>query len=106
MKNLRLTIVQADIVWHNIKENLYQIETLIKKEKPETDLIILPEMFNTGFTMKPDEVSEEMSGSAVNFLRRMAREINADIAGSIAVRENGFYYNRLVWAKPGGAVYL
>jgi predicted amidohydrolase len=105
VKNLRVTIIQSEITWHNITENLDHFESLIKKNNAAANLIILPEMFNTGFTMKPAEVSEEMTGPSVIFLRRLAREVNADIAGSIAIRENGAYYNRLVWLKPSGELF-
>ena len=105
LENLKLTIMQTEIVWHEINENLDHIESLIKKENLSTDLIILPEMFNTGFTMKPEELSEDMNGPSVSFLRRMAREVNADIAGSIAIKENGCYYNRLLWVKPEGDLF-
>lgn len=62
-------------------------------------------MFNTGFTMNPSEFSEDMNGITVSFLKRISRGINADITGSIAVYENGFYYNRLLWLKPDGRIF-
>lgn len=105
MNNLKITIVQSEIIWHNAEKNLIHIETLIKKNNSESDLIVLPEMFNTGFTMAPSEVSEDMNGSTVIFLRRLTREFNADIAGSIPVKENGVFYNRLVWVKPDGELF-
>lgn len=105
MNDLNITLFQSDTIWHNINENLQHIETILKQNDPQTDLIILPEMFNTGFTMHPDRVSEDMNGLTVNFLRRTAKIYNADIAGSIAIKENGFYYNRLLWIKPDGTVF-
>ncbi len=105
MNNLRVTLVQTDIIWQNINENLNHIESLLKQKTLSTDLIILPEMFNTGFTMEPDKVSEDMNGTTVTFLRRIAQEHNADIAGSIPVKENNNFYNRLVWVKPDGALF-
>jgi len=105
MKNLTITIVQSEIIWHDAKANLSHLENIIKRNYTHTDLIILPEMFNTGFTMKPSDAGENMNGAAVSFLRRMAKEINADITGSIAIKENGLFYNRLVWAKPGGELF-
>ena len=104
MKNLHITLVQSEISWHDIDANLKHIESLIKTGNSTTDLIILPEMFNTGFTMKPDEAGEEMTGKSVNFLIRLAREVQADITGSIAVKENRQYFNRLIWVKPDGEV--
>jgi len=100
VKNLKITIIQSNIVWQNIKDNLDHLESLIKENNVSSDLIILPEMFNTGFTMEPEKVSEEMNGDTVNFIKRLSHELGADITGSIPVRENGLYYNRLLWAKP------
>lgn len=105
MENLRITAVQSDISWHNTEENLARVESLVKNYKASSDLIILPEMFNTGFSMKPEKISERMDGEAADFLRRLSREVNADITGSIAVRENSLYYNRLVWCKPDGRMF-
>ncbi len=104
MNALKITLIQSEISWHNRSENLNHIESLIKKNNLQTDLIVLPEMFNTGFTMNPTEVSEEMDGVTVDFLIRIARETQADITGSIAVNENGKYYNRLIWIKPDGEI--
>ena len=105
MKNLKITLVQPEIIWHKIPENLNHLEYLIKKNNPESDLIILPEMFNTGFTMKPSEVSEDMNGDTIKFLLRLSREISSDMTGSIPVKENGVFYNRIVWVKPGGEIF-
>ena len=103
MENLKITIVQPDTSWHNVEENLTHIESLIKNN-PATDLIILPEMFNTGYTMEPGKVSEEMNGPTVNFLLRISHELSCDVTGSAAIKENGNYYNRMLWVKPGGEV--
>jgi predicted amidohydrolase len=62
-------------------------------------------MFNTGFIMDPETLSEDMSGITANFLKRMAKELNTDITGSLAVKENGLYFNRLLWAKPDGTIF-
>jgi len=105
VENLRITVVQSNISWHNANENLDNVESLLKQNKLSTDLIILPEMFNTGFTMRPSEIGESMEGLSVNFLKRMAREVNADITGSIAVNENNSFFNRLVWARPDGEIF-
>jgi len=105
LKNLKITIVQPDTAWQNIDENLDRLETLIRRNSVSSDLIILPEMFSTGFTMSPSEAAEEMNGPSVKFLLRLSKELNTDITGSIAIRENNVYYNRVVWAKPGGEIF-
>jgi len=104
MNKLKITLIQSEISWHNISGNLNHIESLIKNNNLNTNLIVLPEMFNTGFTMNPAEISEEMTGKTVSFLIRLSRETQADITGSIAVNENGLYYNRLIWVKPDGEI--
>lgn len=105
MKNLTVTVVQPYTVWHNIDKNLDLLESMIDKCSPSSDIIVLPEMFSTGFTMAPAEASEQMDGPSVKFLLRMARDLNADITGSIAISENGNYYNRVLWVKPGGEIF-
>lgn len=105
MKDLKVTIVQPDTVWQQVDKNLNLLESLIKTDNSGSDLIVLPEMFSTGFTMSPSAAAEEMNGSSVKFLRRLADELNTDITGSIAVKENGVYYNRVVWAKPDGKIF-
>lgn len=62
-------------------------------------------MFNTGFTMKPEDVSEEMNGTSIDFLLRLSREVDISITGSIAINENNHYYNRLVWINPDGIIF-
>lgn len=104
MENLHITIIQSEIVWRDIEKNLEHLDSVIVKIKKNTDLIILPEMFTTGFTMTPDDVCETMSGRAVGFLKKKAAEYKADITGSAIICENGRYYNRLVWARPDGTI--
>lgn len=105
VENLRVTIVQSEIIWHNVKENLKHVETLINEDKPETDLIVLPEMFNTGFTMMPSEVSEDMNGATVKLMSRLAHDFNSDITGSIPFKKNEVFFNRLIWVKPDGEIF-
>lgn len=105
MSDLTITVIQPEVLWHDTAGNLTRIESLIKNCFTPTDLVILPEMFNTGFTMKPYDVSENMDGPSVKFLQRLSHEINADITGSIAIMENNHYFNRLVWMKPDGKLF-
>ncbi len=105
MKNLTVTIVQPDTAWHNVDKNLELLESMIKRNSAVSDLIVLPEMFSTGFTMTPADSSEQMDGRSLKFLLRTAHDLNADITGSIAISENGNYYNRVVWVKPGGEIF-
>ncbi len=104
MRNLRITLVQAGIAWHDAGKNLERFDAVIRGIDGPTDCIILPEMFTTGFTMRPAEIAEEMSGPSVERMRRWADLRGADVAGSLVIREGARFYNRLVWARPGGDI--
>jgi len=102
VENLKITIIQTEIIQHNVDKNIKHLESLIKTNNPVSDLLILPEMFNTGFSMNPEELCETMSGVTITFLKKLASGMNADITGSIIIKENNLYFNRLVWIKPDG----
>ena len=102
MPDLRITLIQTFVHWENIPENLRLFEGIIRPLKDATDLIVIPEMFSTGFSMKPAEFAEEMSGNAVEWMKRMANEVNAVITGSLIIKDDGKYYNRLIWMRPDG----
>ena len=102
MQNLRVTLIQSNILWEKIEENLNQFSQKVKSVQEETDLIILPEMFSTGFSMKPERVAEPMDGKTMNWLKVQAKYANAVITGSFIATENGDYFNRLVWMQPDG----
>ncbi len=102
-RDLRVTLVQADLAWENIERNLQQFDRQLN-EIETTDLIVLPEMFTTGFSMNPKAVAEPMDGQAVNWLLETARRHDADIVGSVAIAEDGRYFNRLIWARPDGTL--
>ena len=101
-KDLTVTTIQSNLIWHDIVANLNSFEAKINAINQSTDLIILPEMFSTGFTMAPEEVAEDMDGSTMKWMNRMADQKNAVIAGSLVIKENGNFYNRFVWMHPGG----
>jgi len=104
MQNLRVALLQADLAWHDIGANIARFDALLSPLAGKADLVALPEMFSTGFTMKPSEVAEGMDGLATAALRRWARELNAHVAGSVVIHESGRYYNRLLWARPDGTI--
>ena len=105
MKNLKITILQTSLHWEDIEKNLAGIyDKLAVVKKSETDLIVLPEMFTTGFTMNASAIAETMDGTAVRFLKKTAKEKNAVITGSVVIMENGNYFNRLLWVQPDGNV--
>jgi predicted amidohydrolase len=104
METLKLSFIQAHLHWENPTANKTKFEGIIKELAPETDLIILPEMFTTGFTMNAKPWAESMSGPTINWIAALAKEQQVAITGSIIVKEAGAFYNRLIFAHPDGTV--
>ena len=102
MRDLRVTLVQTELEWEDIPANLARFTKLVQQLPPESDLIVLPEMFSTGFSMNAERLAETMQGEAPQWLRETAATIDTDMVGSIMIRENGRFYNRLLWARPDG----
>ena len=100
--SLNITLIQTDLVWEDIDANLINLEEKINSIVERTELIVLPEMFSTGFSMNPEKVSETMEGKAVQWMKRMAQSKRAIITGSLAIEEEGQYFNRLLWMLPNG----
>ena len=103
MKNLKITIVQPNIIWENPHANLGKYSEMIDGIN-ETDVIILPEMFTSGFTMQPEKLKESMNGTSVEWMQTKAKEKNAAIVGSLIIEENNLFYNRAVWAFQNGKI--
>jgi omega-amidase len=104
MENLKISLIQSHLHWESPEENLKSFGEKIKVLKKKTDLIILPEMFTTGFTMNAPALAETKENSpALNFMREKAAETGAVITGSIIFREEEFYFNRLFWVNPNGS---
>ncbi len=101
---LTLALIQTDLVWQNAAQNRIQFSTKINHITEQVDLIVLPEMFTTGFSMNPQEIAETMQGETVNWMQKTAAKKNAAIAGSIIILENGNYYNRFLFVHPSGAL--
>jgi omega-amidase len=105
MPDLKTTIIQTELAWEDIESNLAAFDDKINSIQDNTHLIVLPEMFTTGFTMNPGDLAQNMNGSSVKWLREKSRQKNADIVGSIIIADNGKFFNRLIWAKPQGEVF-
>ncbi len=125
-EKLIIKLVQMSIHWHHAEANCSQIEQRLKQPTPKNnspsldsndnaskehretavnaDIIILPEMFNSGFSMQPDKVAETMDGYTVNWMHSMAKKFNAVIVGSVAIKEQGDCFNRMLWVTPDGSV--
>jgi predicted amidohydrolase len=101
---LHIALVQADIVWEDKAANLRQYENYIENIQGKKEVIVLPEMFSTGFSMAPGRLAETMDGDTVLWMKEMSRRHRAIITGSLIIEEDGKYYNRLLWVRPDGEV--
>ncbi|HEY4937262.1 MAG TPA: nitrilase-related carbon-nitrogen hydrolase, partial [Puia sp.] len=106
MSNLRISIIQTPLHWEDKSTNLDMLQRKIKGLPDKTELIVLPEMFSTGFSMKKESLAETMDGPSVEWMRQTASKKGAIITGSIIVREDfdgaPVFYNRLIWMLPSG----
>ncbi|MBX2841918.1 MAG: amidohydrolase [Flammeovirgaceae bacterium] len=106
MQNLNIALVQSELYWENIEANLNNLEETFwgnQKKLQDCDLIILPEMFNTGFSMDAAKLAEPMNFTTFRWLTQMAAQQKATIMGSFIVKEAGAYYNRLILMRPDGS---
>lgn len=104
MKDLRVSIVQANLHWEQPEQNRLMFDHLLTQITPgSTDLIVLPEMFSTGFSMEPQRLAEPMNGPTMQWMRAQAAAKQAMITGSLMITENGLHYNRLIWMRPDGS---
>ncbi len=99
---LRLTLIQTNLYWHDPVANRAMLEEKLFTLPQPTDLIVLPEMFTTGFSMEAPTLAEPMGLTTFRWLKQMAAQTGAVVTGSYIVQEGGAYYNRLVWMQPDG----
>ncbi|HXU25792.1 MAG TPA: amidohydrolase [Bacteroidia bacterium] len=99
MENLSVTLIQTSLVWENAEANISNFDKLVKPIQ-KTDIIILPEMFTTGFTMQPAKNAEPINGQGLQWMKQKAVEKNCAITGSICVEGDKKFYNRLYWVEP------
>lgn len=102
MSKLTFTLIQANLHWEDNKANLEMFEEKINQIKEKTQVIVLPEMFSTGFSMKPEPLAETMTGDTVAWMKKTAAEKKVIVTGSMIVEEEGHYYNRMLWVLPNG----
>lgn len=102
MSSLTLTMIQARLYWEDKEANRNLFEERIKSVKEKTELIILPEMFSTGFSMNPSALAETMEGETVQWMKRIAAQKKVILTGSIIIKEEEQYFNRLIWVLPNG----
>lgn len=99
---MNITLVQTLLYWEDIEKNLLELEIKLDKIS-QTDLIILPEMFSTGFSMNAAAVAESMDGRALSWMKKNAAKKNCAITGSLIIKENDKFYNRLIFMQPDGS---
>lgn len=102
MATLKFTLVQPDIVWEDKQANLAQYEQYLAGVGEKMEVVVLPEMFTTGFSMAPERLAEPMNGPTVQWMKDIARKYTCILTGSLMIEEEGKYYNRLLWVQPDG----
>ena len=103
MSTLHFTIIQTELHWEDRKANLLMLENKINSIKEKTEIVILPEMFSTGFSMEAAKLAETMEGETVQWMKRIASEKKIILTGSVIIEgEPGKYFNRLLWVLPNG----
>ncbi|MEJ6979272.1 amidohydrolase [Pedobacter sp. P351] len=102
MSALKITTFQAYLFWENIEKNLKNLALRLSGIREKTDLIVLPEMFNTGFSMNTVELAEEMNGLTMQWMLQQAKRFESVVTGSLIIKEKNKYYNRLIWMRPDG----
>jgi len=99
---LKIALVQADLVWENPEQNRLNFAAKIESIDEPFDVVVLPEMFTSGFSMDAKSVSENMDGATVSWLKSLSKTKQIAIAGSIVIFENNNYYNRFLFIEPSG----
>ena len=100
---MKISIIQQDIAWADVEENIRRADETVDAA-PRADLYVLPEMFSTGFCTDPEGVAETPGGPALQWMKKKSAQLNAAMAGSVAVNDCGRYYNRFYFVCPDGKV--
>lgn len=103
MTNLRITTVQTNLKWEAPAANRAMFDTKLELLAGQTDVVVLPEMFTTGFSMNAAALAETMNGETLQWMTKHAARLDAVLTGSLIIQENNNYYNRLVWMRPDGS---
>lgn len=102
--NIKIALIQTNLFWENPAENQALLDEKLNTISQYVDLIVLPEMFTSGFTMNAKNVAQTMQGEAISWVKETAKAKNCAITGSLVIEENGNYYNRLVFVYPSGEI--
>lgn len=104
MDTLTFSLIQGNLVWEDKHANIKNFEEKILSMEAPTNIIVLPEMFSTGFSMEPEKLAEKMDGDTVEWMKSIAKKKNVILAGSLIIEEDDQFYNRLLWVLPNGQV--
>jgi predicted amidohydrolase len=102
MSTLNVTVIQSDLAWENKEKNLSMFAQKIRDHSSHKELVILPEMFSTGFSMNAPQYAEPMDGPTIDWMRAISAAEKIVLTGSVIIEENGAYFNRLIWMLPNG----
>jgi len=102
MQDLKVAFIQTELSWENKAQNIKRFDEHLSKIKESVDLILLPEMFNTGFSINPESCAEEMNGEGVGYLKKTSKAYNTNVMGSLLIRTSEGFVNRLITAHPDG----
>ncbi|MCK0124841.1 amidohydrolase [Gelidibacter sp. F2691] len=101
---LNIALIQSELSWENPEQNRRDFTQKIEGLADNVDLVVLPEMFTSGFTMNPAQIAETMTGDTITWLKAIANKIQLAITGSLVIKEDGNYYNRMVFVHPNGTI--
>ena len=104
MQALTVTVIQTTTHWHDPVANRHLFDHWFQSVSSDSDLVVLPEMFSTGFTMATHEVGEPMEGATVSWLKKSAVRLDKTLCGSLIIEDRGRHFNRLLWVTPGGEI--
>jgi len=102
MHALSVTLIQTALYWEDKNRNLAMLEDKIMGIDEKTNLVILPEIFSTGFSMRPTVLAETMDGQTIEWMKKISNAKKIIVTGSIIIEDNGHYFNRLIWMLPNG----
>jgi len=104
MQDLKIALIQTDVVWQNTEQNRIRFSEKINGILEEVDIVVLPEMFSTGFSMVPKNIAETMQGETVKWMKSLSSEKKTAICGSLIISEENNFYNRFIFVHPSGKI--
>jgi omega-amidase len=103
-EEIRITTIQTSLFWEDVSKNLRHFEERLRSIKNKTDIIVLPEMFTTGFSMVPSKLAETMDGDSVSWMKKMAFDLDTLLIGSLIIQDQDKYVNRLLVVYPDSSI--